>query len=97
MSEETCRMDVWLWRARFFKTRALSAKFVESGAVRVERFGQVARILKPGYAVRPQDRLIFALGNRLVDITVLASGERRGPATEAMTLYTLNDQPDGKH
>ena len=40
MSEETCRIDVWLWRARFLKTRALAAKFVEDGRVRIERPGR---------------------------------------------------------
>ena len=47
MSEETCRIDVWLWRARFLKTRALAAKFVEDGRVRLERpgLGPPARLL----------------------------------------------------
>ena len=37
MSEDACRVDVWLWRARFFKTRSLAAKFVEEGRVRLTR------------------------------------------------------------
>ena len=32
---------------------------------------------------------MFALGGRLVDLTVEALGERRGPAEEARTLYAL--------
>jgi len=28
---DACRADVWLWRARFFKTRSAAAKFLEDG------------------------------------------------------------------
>ncbi len=86
----TVRVDVWLWRARFFKTRALSAKFCESGHLRLERFGHVSRIEKASQAIKPGDRLILALGARLIDAEVLDIGERRGPAPEAQTLYRLN-------
>ena len=85
------RLDVWLWRARFFKTRALSAKMCESGHVRLERFGTVSRVEKASQSVKAGDRLIFALGARLIDITLLDPGERRGPATEAQTLYKINE------
>ena len=85
------RLDVWLWRARFFKTRALSASMCDSGHVRLERFGAVSRVEKASHAVKPGDRLIFALGARLIDVTILDIGERRGPATEAQTLYKIND------
>ena len=81
------RLDVWLWRARFFKTRPLSAKVCESGHIRLERFGKVTRIEKASAFVRPGDRLIFALGARLVDVIVVDAGERRGPAPEAQSLY----------
>lgn len=86
-SSPSVRLDVWLWRARFFKTRALSAKMCESGHVRLERFSTVTRVEKASQSVRPGDRLIFALGTRLIDITILDAGERRGPASEAQTLY----------
>lgn len=85
------RLDVWLWRARFFKTRALSAKMCESGHVRLERFGTVSRVEKASQSIKPGDRLIFALGARLIDVTVLDAGERRGPAAEAQTLYKINE------
>ncbi|ESQ90070.1 RNA-binding protein [Asticcacaulis sp. AC460] len=84
---QSVRLDVWLWRARFFKTRALSAQMCESGHVRLERFGLVNRVDKSSQAVKPGDRLIFALGTRLIDIEILDTGERRGPAPEARTLY----------
>ena len=87
---QSVRLDVWLWRARFFKTRALSAKMCDSGHLRLERFGQVARVDKSSQGIKPGDRLIFALGTRLIDIEVLDTGERRGPAPEARTLYRAN-------
>ncbi|OYW80589.1 MAG: RNA-binding protein [Asticcacaulis sp. 32-58-5] len=87
---QSCRIDVWLWRARFFKTRPLSAKFCDSGHVRLIRTGRTSRIEKAGASVKPGDQLIFALGTRLIDITITDCGERRGPASEAQGLYRIN-------
>jgi ribosome-associated heat shock protein Hsp15 len=84
---------VWLWRARFLKTRALAAAFVERGAVRLSRAGQETRLDKPSRTVRAGDVLTFALGGRLTTLRVEDAGERRGPAAEAQTLYTRLDQP----
>ena len=89
MSEgETCRADVWLWRARFFKTRALAAAFVEKRRVRLTRTGLETRLDKPARPIRVGDQLVFALGGRVVAIIVLGLGERRGPAEEAQALYS---------
>lgn len=88
MTDEAARIDAWLWRARFFKTRALAAAFVEAGRVRLFRHGQETRLDKPSRTVRPGDALTFALNGRLTAVRVEAAGERRGPATEARGLYT---------
>jgi ribosomal 50S subunit-recycling heat shock protein len=89
MSElDSCRADVWLWRARFFKTRSLAARFVDEGRVRLTRSGQESRLDKPARPVKVGDQLVFALGGRLIAVVVQAMGERRGPATEARTLYS---------
>ncbi len=85
---EPCRIDVWLWRARFFKTRSLAARFVEEGRVRVSRAGTETRLDKASRTVRPGDGLVFAIGGRLTAIRVDAIGERRGPASEAHALYS---------
>ncbi len=89
MSEaaDSCRIDVWLWRARFFKTRSMAAKFVEEGRVRLTRTGQETRLDKPSRAVRVGDALVFAVGGRLTAVTVAALGVRRGPPAEARALY----------
>ena len=88
MSEKACRLDVWQWRARFFKTRALAARFLEDGRVRLTRQGAAeVRVDKASRTVRPGDALVFAIGGRLFAITVQGVGERRGPASEARELY----------
>ena len=84
---DLCRVDVWLWRARFFKTRSLAARFVEEGRVRMLRGGAEARLDKASRIVRPGDGLVFALGGRVAAIRVLDPGQRRGPASEARALY----------
>jgi len=86
--EAACRADVWLWRARFFKTRSLAAKFVDQGRVRLTRSGQEQRLDKCARPVKVGDALVFALGGRLIAITVAALGERRGPPAEARGLYS---------
>lgn len=87
MSEETCRLDVWLHRARFLKTRTMAAALVESGRVRITHAGLQSRVERPGRAVRPGDELVFALGGRLVAVRIEALGDRRGPPEEARALY----------
>ncbi len=86
--EESCRADVWLWRARFFKTRSLSARFIEEGRVRLVRAGGESRLDKASRSLRPGDGLVLALGGRVIAVRVEAVGERRGPATEARALYS---------
>ncbi|MEO8114293.1 MAG: RNA-binding S4 domain-containing protein [Phenylobacterium sp.] len=91
MSEEACRVDVWLWRARFFKTRSLAAKFVDAGRVRLTRSGQEHRLDKSARPVKVGDALVFAVGGRLIAVSVAALGERRGPPAEARALYSKLD------
>lgn len=97
MSEDAgCRVDVWLWRARFFKSRSLATRFVEDGKVRLSRAGAEMRLDKASRTIRPGDGLVFALGGRVVAVRVEEVGERRGPATEARGLYApLRDLSPG--
>jgi ribosomal 50S subunit-recycling heat shock protein len=91
VSEDGCRADVWLWRARFFKTRSLAAKFVDEGHVRLTRTGQEGRLDKCARPVKVGDALVFAVGGRLIAVRVEAMGERRGPPAEARGLYSTLD------
>ena len=87
MAEPGCRIDVWLWRARFAKTRSLAAAMVEKGAIRLTHHGVQTRLDKPSRSVHPGDEVMFAQGGRLVAVRVMQMGETRGPAEEARALY----------
>ena len=76
------RMDLWLWAARFFKTRSLAKKACELG--RVLSGGQLA---KPARDVHVGDRLRVTTEAGDFEIDVLSLSEVRGPAAVAQTLY----------
>lgn len=92
MSPAACRIDVWLWRARFAKSRSLAAALVEGGAVRLTHNGVQTRLDKPSRCVHVGDGLVFALGGRVFDLQVLQLGERRGPPGEARALYSFAER-----
>lgn len=86
-SAEVCRLDVWLWRARFTPTRSEAATRIEAGRIRLTRAGIQTRMSKPGFRVRPGDVLVLMRGAELVEVRILALGKRRGPPAEAAGLY----------
>ncbi|WP_171098476.1 MULTISPECIES: RNA-binding S4 domain-containing protein [unclassified Ruegeria] len=83
MAQAKLRIDKWLWQARFFKTRSLAAKQVSGGHVRLNG----NRVLKTAQTVAPGDVLTFPQGRIIRVVRVENLGERRGPASEAQTLY----------
>ena len=88
MADDAVRADVWLWRARFCKTRSLAARLIEEGRVRLTRAGQQTRLDKPARSVRTGDVMVFAIAGRLHAVRIEALGVRRGPAAEARGLYS---------
>lgn len=83
------RLDKWLWFARVVKSRTLAASLVEDGKVRLNR----ERTTKPSQSVRIGDVLTIAVGPRIRVLEVAAIGSRRGPASEAQTLYVDRSPP----
>ena len=81
-SSAVIRLDVWLWAARFYKTRALAKHAVETGKVDVG--GQRA---KPSRGVRVGDALLIARLDERFDVEVVALSDTRGPASVAQALY----------
>ncbi|MGK2961651.1 MAG: RNA-binding S4 domain-containing protein [Gemmatimonadaceae bacterium] len=76
------RIDKWLWVARFYKTRGLSAEAIDSGKVEVN--GERA---KRSRLVQPGDRVRIRTGPYEHLITVRGLSERRGSAPVAAMLY----------
>ena len=88
---EAARLDKWLWFARVVKTRTLAATLVTDGKVRINR----VKIVKPSQSVRIGDVLTVTVGPRVRLLKVLAFGERRGPPSEAQTLFSdLSPPPE---
>lgn len=81
------RADIWLWAARFYKTRSLAKHMLVSG--KIELAGQN---IKPSRMLRVGDVLVINRANELYEITVLALSEMRGPAIKAQALYQESEQ-----
>jgi ribosome-associated heat shock protein Hsp15 len=77
------RLDQWLWFARFVKSRSLATRLCAAGAIAIN--GGTAK--KAHQTVRVGDVIAVPQGDRQYTVRVLALGVRRGPATEARTLY----------
>jgi ribosome-associated heat shock protein Hsp15 len=80
-------MDVWLWAARFFKTRPLAKRACELG--RVLSNGQLAKAARE---VRVGDRLRVTNDGGDFHFDVLLLRDARGPAAVAQTLYRETDE-----
>lgn len=80
------RADVWLWAARFFKTRSLAKQALAGGKVQVG--GQA---IKPSRMLRVGDVLGVTRANELYEITVRGLSEQRGPAPVAQALYAESE------
>jgi len=80
---EKVRIDKWLWWARFFKTRSLSAKKISNGAVRVNS----CRVLKPSAEITLDDVLTLKQGKVVRVIRVVSLGQRRENYEKAKKMY----------
>jgi len=89
--DNKCRLDKWLWAARFFKTRSIAADAVDSGKVRVDGDrAKNAKEIKAGMLVNIRNK-DFEIE---VEVTAL-SNIRRG-APEAALLYAETEASKDK-
>ena len=79
---DAVRADVWLWRARFFKTRSLATDAVDRGRVRVD-----GDAIKPARNVKLGEKLTIDNGSNAWEVLVTGISDQRGSATIAATLY----------
>ena len=86
-TDEKCRLDKWLWAARFFKTRSIAVDAVDSGKVRVD-----GDRVKPAKEVKVG--MLINIRSKEFEIEVAVTGLsniRRG-APEAALLYHETEQ-----
>ncbi|MDI1300027.1 RNA-binding S4 domain-containing protein [Methylotenera sp.] len=78
-----CRLDKWLWAARFFKTRSLATAAIETGKVHVD--GDRAKPAKEVHIGQ-----IIHIRNRdfEIEVSVLGLSNIRKGAPEAALLYS---------
>ena len=82
MTDNTVRLDKWLWAARFFKTRAEASLAIGAGKVEVnDAKAKRAKILHVG------DRIRIRKSPYEFRLTVRVLSEQRGRAAQAATLY----------
>lgn len=81
-TQQSYRLDKWLWAARFFKTRNIAKEAIAGGKVhcRGER-------CKPSKTIQIGEELTLKIGYDERVIIVKALSETRHNATEAQKLY----------
>ena len=81
-NDNKCRLDKWLWAARFYKTRALSVDAVDGGKVRVD-----AERAKPAKEVKVNQVISIRNKDFEIEVNVMALSNMRRGAPEAALLY----------
>ena len=83
-----CRLDKWLWVARFYKTRRMASESVKKGCVSVE--GKVS--IKPSSAVNPNNVIFIQNDYIKQKILVKQLALKREAYEKARTLYIILDE-----
>lgn len=76
------RIDLWLWAARFFKTRSMAQSAVKGGKVSLN-----GQRVKPAKEVQMHDRLVINKDDLTFTIEVVGLSHKRLSAPLAQALY----------
>ncbi len=82
LPESGLRIDKWLWAARFYKTRQLAIKALNSRQISINKAN-----LKPASIVRLGDIVRIKRGDHEMSVQILGISDKRGPAKLAQQLY----------
>ena len=83
-----CRLDKWLWAARFYKTRRIASESIKNGYISI--VGKVS--IKPSSTVI-QDNIIFIKNDYLKKkIIVKKVSSKRESYEKARTLYSILEE-----
>ncbi len=91
------RLDLFLHRIRFFKTRALASTQISKKSVRITRYGETRRTDKPAANIFIGDMVSFNCNKEIITLNVIKFPYRRGPAPEAQACYDLLEDTSQKH
>ena len=80
------RIDIWLWAARFFRTRSLARQAIDNGKIDVA--GQRA---KPARLVHVGEVLRVVRGEDTFEIEVRGISGKRGSPVVAQDLYSESE------
>lgn len=85
--DNKCRLDKWLWAARFFKTRSLAADAVDGGKVHIggDRV-KPAKEVRIGYIIHIRNK------DFEIEVEVKALSTQRRGAPEAALLYVETER-----
>lgn len=81
--DSKCRLDKWLWAARFFKTRSLATAAIETGKVHVD-----GDRVKPAKEVKTGQVMHIRNRDFEIEVNVLALSNIRKGAPEAALLFS---------
>ena len=86
-AKEKVRLDIWLWAARFFKTRSLCKQAIDGGKVDINgNKGKASKL------ITISDIISVSRGQEKISVAVVALAEKRGPASIATQLYEETEE-----
>jgi ribosome-associated heat shock protein Hsp15 len=86
------RLDLWIWYARFLRSRSACAELIRNGHVRING----RRVNTPGSTVRIGDVLTLALPGRTLLVRVETCAQRRGDAASTQGLFRPIEHKPGE-
>ncbi len=91
LSDGKCRLDKWLWAARFYKTRSLATDAIDGGKIHVD-----GDRVKPAKEVRVGQVIQIRRKELDMEVVVKALSVTRRGAPEAALLYDETSESAAK-